>query len=85
MLIALVVWIYSAALIAIFQWPDILSMIITFLVLGAIPTGMLILIITRGKQLDHIRQRQRDRRDADRAQSVQGGVGKVDDEHTGEN
>ncbi len=84
MLIALVIWIYSAALIAIFQWPDYLSMITTFLLLGAIPLGLLIRIITRGKRLDSIRQQQRDRRDADRETSVQGSVGKIDNQHPGD-
>lgn len=84
MLIALIIWIYSAALIAIFQWPDYLSMITTFLLLGAIPLILLIMIIARGKRLSSIRQQQRERRDADRAASVQGSVGKIDNQHTGE-
>jgi len=82
-LIVLTIWIYSAALIAIFQWPDVLSMITTFLLIGAIPLGLLVLLITRGKQLDSIRQQQRDRRDADRATSEQGSVGKIDHQHPG--
>ncbi len=85
MLIGLLIWIYGAALIAIFQWPDILSMIITFLLLGAIPLTLLIVTITRGKRLDVIRQKQRARRDADRATSVQGSVGKVDNQNSGDN
>lgn len=83
-LIVLTFWIYSAALIAIFQWPDVLSMIITFLLLGAIPLALLVHLITRGKQLDSIRQLQRDRRDADRAASEQDGMGKIDHQHPGE-
>ena len=84
MLIALIIWIYSAALIAIFQWPDYLSMITTFLLLGAIPLVLLIRIIARGKRLGSIRQQQRDRRDADRDASMQGSVGKVDNQNPGD-
>jgi hypothetical protein len=84
MLIALVIWIYSAALIAIFQWPDYLSMITTFLLLGTIPLILLIMIMARGKQLGSIRQQQRDRRDADQDSSVQGSVGKIDNQHPGD-
>ena len=83
MLIILVIWIYGTALIAIFQWPDFLSMITTFLLLGAIPMGLLIVTMTHGKRLGSIRQQQRERRDADRAASVQGSMGKIDNQHTG--
>lgn len=84
MLMALLIWIYGAAIIAIFQWPDILSMIITFLVLGTIPLGLLIVIITRGKNVNSIRQRQRERRDADKASLMQSRVSEVDDQHSGD-
>lgn len=85
MLIALIVWIYLALLIAIMQWPGILSMLLTFVLLGALPVAFLAMTMTRGKQLNAIRQQQRDRRDADLAASVQGRVGKIDNQHTGEN
>lgn len=84
MLITLIVWIYLALLIAISQWPDILSMVLTFLVLGGIPMVFLTVTMTRGKRLNSIRQQQRARRDADLAASVKSGVGKVNNEHTGE-
>lgn len=84
MLIALLIWIYSAALIAIFQWPDYLSMIVTFLLLGAIPTVLLAVLMTRGKRINVIRRQQRARRDADRATSVQGSVGEIDNQHAGD-
>lgn len=85
MLIALVVWIYLALLIAILQWPSILSMVLTFVLLGVVPVVFLAMAMTRGKQLNAIRQQQRDRRDADLAVSVQGRTSKIDNEHAGEN
>lgn len=84
MLITLIVWIYLALLIAIFQWPDVLSMALTFLIIGTIPMVFLFLMMTRGKRLGHVRQQQRARRDADLAASVKSGVGKIDNEHTSE-
>ncbi len=84
MLIALLIWIYSAALIAIFQWPDFLSMIVTFLLLGAIPTILLVVMMTRRKRIDVIRRQQRQRRDADRAASVQSSMSKIDNHHPGD-
>ena len=80
MLIGLLIWIYSAALIAIFQWPDILSMIITFVLLGALPLILLIVLVARGKRINEIRRQQRVRRDADKAMSVHGRVSNVDNQ-----
>ncbi len=85
MLIALIVWIYLALLIAIMQWPSIVSMVVTFVLLGVVPVAFLAMAMTRGKQLNAIRQQQRDRRDADLAASVQGRASKIDNEHTGDN
>jgi hypothetical protein len=63
MLITLVVLIYIALMIAVSRWPDILGMVITFLVLGGIPLAMVIFFVVRGSKLNEIRRQQRARRD----------------------
>lgn len=65
MLIALVAWTYIALMIAITRWPDIGGVITTFIILGGLPLGFVILMITRGSKLDDIRRHQRARRDND--------------------
>jgi hypothetical protein len=63
MLVALVAWTYIALMVSLGQWPDIGSMIITFVVLGGLPLGFVVLMLARGSKLGEIRRRQQARRD----------------------
>jgi hypothetical protein len=63
MLVALVAWTYIALMLSLSQWPDIGAMVITFVVLGGLPLGFVVLMLARGSKLGDIRHRQRARRD----------------------
>lgn len=77
MIPVLMVWLYFALMISVMQWPDVLSMMLTFVLLGAIPIFMLYrLLMLKRKQYRPTRN--------DPDQSMHSGMGNIDQQNPGE-
>jgi len=78
MIPVLMVWLYFALLISVMQWPNVLSMLFSFVFLAGIPLFMLYRLL--------VAKRRNSRGGGDKAgESVHPGMGEVDQENSGEN
>jgi preprotein translocase subunit YajC len=76
MIPVLMVWLYFALMISVMQWPNVLSMILTFVLLGAIPVFMLyrLLVLKRKQNRSHRNEP---------GQSVHTGMGNINQQNPG--
>lgn len=77
MIPVLMVWLYFALMISVMQWPNVMSMILTFVLLGGIPVFMLyrLFVLKRKQNRPHRNEP---------GKSMHAGMGKIDQQNPGE-
>lgn len=72
------VWLYFALLVSAMQWPNILSMLVTFVLLGTVPVFMLFRLLMQKRLQNRLNQH-----GTDGSMNMHSGVGNIDQQNPG--